>query len=118
MQQASAAPKAAKAPKAKAAPKEPWEARVKLRKQTKKAIEANQPRNADGQMVSPNTGKPLKPGEVDVGHKPKQEWRVRKEMHKQQKSTRNQVIEAENNPDLYHLEPRGENRGHQFENKN
>jgi hypothetical protein len=91
--------------------------RVKLRKNTRAKIETNQPRNADGQMIDPNTGDPLKPGEIDVGHKPGQEWRKRKEMHTEKGSTRKEVLDAENDPDLYQLEDRSSNRSHKHEQK-
>ncbi|CAM4407328.1 GH-E family nuclease [Alteromonas australica] len=68
-------------------------------------------------MVDPNTGEPLVDGEIDVGHKPGQEWRKRKKMHEEQGSTRPEVIEAENDPDLYQLEDRSSNRSHKHEEK-
>ncbi|WP_317931069.1 polymorphic toxin-type HINT domain-containing protein [Halioxenophilus sp. WMMB6] len=89
--------------------------RVKLRKSTREQIDANQPKNANGEMVDPHSGDPLKPGEIDVGHKPGQEWRKRAVMHEERGSTRREVIEAENNPDLYHLEDRSSNRSHRYE---
>lgn len=38
-------------------------------------------------------------------------------MHEEKKSTRKQVIEEENNPDLYQLEDRSSNRSHKYEEK-
>ncbi|HRI67665.1 MAG TPA: GH-E family nuclease [Polyangium sp.] len=84
--------------------------RVKLRMSVRQEIEAKQPRNTAGQMVDPNSGQPLKPGEIDIGHKPGQEWHKRKQMHGERGSTRKEVIETENNHDLYHLEDRSSNR--------
>lgn len=89
--------------------------RVTLRKNTREQIEQRQPRNSEGQMVDPNTGQPLRPGEVDVGHKPGNEWRKRKADHEASGSTRQEVIETENNPDLYQLEDRSNNRSRRFE---
>ncbi|SOD56024.1 RHS repeat-associated core domain-containing protein [Pseudoxanthomonas wuyuanensis] len=89
--------------------------RVTLRKDTRQQIEAKQPRNSEGQMVDPNTGQPLKPGEIDVGHKPGQEWRKRKADHEASGSSRSEVIRAENNPDIYQLEDRSSNRSRRFE---
>jgi len=66
-------------------------------------------------MIDPNTRKPLKPNEVDVGHKPGNEWRTRRDMHKQKGSTRQQIIDEENKSDLYHLEDRTSNRSHRYE---
>jgi RHS repeat-associated protein len=92
--------------------------RVKPRVSTLKQVEQNQPRNSQGQMIDPNTKNPLKPGQIDLGHKPGQEWYRRKEMHKQNGSSRKQVIEAENNPNLYQFEDRSTNRSRKYENKN
>ena len=36
------------------------------------------------------------------------------ELHEEQGSTRAEVIEAENNPDLYQLEDRSSNRSHKY----
>ncbi|HYD43193.1 MAG TPA: GH-E family nuclease [Anaeromyxobacter sp.] len=95
----------------------PTDRRVKLRKTVKADIEARQPRDAQGRMIDPNTKQPLKPGEIDVGHKPGNEWRTRKKVHEQKGSTRKEVIEAENDPDLYQLEDRSSNRSHKYEQK-
>jgi RHS repeat-associated protein len=89
--------------------------RVTLRKNTMDKIKENQPRNSRGEMVDPYSGEPLKDGEIDVGHKRGQEWRKRKQMHEEAGSTRREVIEAENDPDLYHLEDRSSNRSHRNE---
>ena len=91
--------------------------RVKLRKKTKQEIVNNQPRNSAGEMIDPNTGQPLKPDEIDVGHKTGQEWRKRKRMHDERGSTRKEVLDAENDPDLYHLEDRSSNRSRRHEAK-
>ena len=91
--------------------------RVKPRKATVEGVDANQPRNAAGEMVDPNSGQPLKPGEIDLGHKPGQEWKKRKAMNEEKGSTRKEVIEAENDPELYHWEDRSSNRSHQHEEK-
>jgi len=91
--------------------------RVKLRKGVRTQIEANQPRNAAGEMIDPNTGEPLKPGEIDVGHKPGQEWRRRKLTHEERGSTRKEVLDTENDPSLYQLEDRSSNRSHRYEKK-
>ncbi len=91
--------------------------RVTLRKDTREQIKENQPRNSQGEMVDPNSGQPLKPGKIDVGHKPGEEWRTRKAEHEAAGSTRQQVIDAENNPNLYQLEDRSSNRSHRYEEK-
>ncbi|PKN24330.1 MAG: hypothetical protein CVU65_12050 [Deltaproteobacteria bacterium HGW-Deltaproteobacteria-22] len=94
---------------------DPVKRRVTLRKGTHQQIEANQPRNAAGDMIDPKTQQPLKPGEIDVGHKPGQEWRKRQQMHRERGSTRPEVRDAENDPNLYQLEDRSSNRSHKYE---
>lgn len=91
--------------------------RVKLRKATVEKINENQPRDENGDMIDPNDEKPLKGDKVDVGHKRGNEWRVRKQMHNEKGSTRQKVIEEENNPNLYQLERRSNNRSHKYEQK-
>ncbi|WP_366914010.1 GH-E family nuclease [Niabella sp.] len=39
-------------------------------------------------------------------------------MHKEKGSSRKEVIDAENDPDLYQWEDRSSNRGHKYEKKN
>ena len=68
-------------------------------------------------MIDPNTKQPLKEGKIDIGHKPQYEWKTRKAAHIQKGSTRKQVIETENNPNLYHLEDQSSNRSHRYEHK-
>jgi RHS repeat-associated protein len=92
--------------------------RVKPRKSTLKKVTDKQPRNENGEMIDPNTGEPLKEGEIDLGHKPGQEWRVRKAMHETAGSTREEVIEQENDSDLYQWEDRASNRSHRYEQSN
>jgi hypothetical protein len=92
--------------------------RVKPRKGTVNKVTENQPKNAKGEMLDPNTGQAIDPKRKDLGHKPGQEWRKRKEMHKEKGSTRKEVIEAENNPDLYQWEDRSSNRSRTHEKRN
>lgn len=96
---------------------DPTKNRVKLRKETLKKVEQNQPKDDNGQMIDPNTKKPLQAGKVDVGHKPGEEWRKRKKMHKEKGSSRKEVIDEENNPDLYQFEDRSSNRSNAHEQK-
>ena len=96
---------------------DPTKNRVKLHKETVQKIKENQPRNETGQMIDPNTKKPLTPGQIDMGHKLGQEWHKRREMHKNKGSTRKEVSEAENDPNLYHLEDRSSNQSHKYEQK-
>lgn len=89
----------------------------RIQKIKRKRISQEIARNSKGQMVDPNTGKVLNEDETDIGHKPDEEWKVRKVMHKKKGSTRQQVIEEENNSDLYQLEDRNEIEGHKYEEK-
>jgi len=91
--------------------------RVSPRKSTKEQVTQNQPRDSEGRMIDPNTKEPLKTGEIDLGHKAGNEWKTRAQMHKEKGSTRKEVIEAENNPNLYHWEDRTSNRSHKHELK-
>jgi hypothetical protein len=95
----------------------PTDRRVDLRKGVKEKIKENQPRDKDGNLIDPNTFEVLKEGEIDIGHKKGNEWRVRKKMHEDKGSTRKEVIEAENDPNLYQLENRSSNRSHKHEKK-
>lgn len=92
--------------------------RVYLRKETRRRIQENAPKTPDGDFIDPNTGKIIpKDGPFDYGHKPGQEWHRRKKMHQERGSTRKEVREAENNPDLYQIEDPASNRSRKFENK-
>lgn len=90
--------------------------RVKLRKNTVKQIKENAPKTKDGRYIDPNTLQPID-GPYDIGHKYGQEWRTRKKMHQEKGSTRKEVLDAENNPDLYQIEDRSSNRSHKYEKK-
>jgi RHS repeat-associated protein len=92
--------------------------RVKPRKATLNSVREAQPRNDRGEAVDPNDPNlVLKEGEIDLGHKPGNEWAKRKKMHQERGSTRKEVIEAENDPELYHYEDRSSNRSHRNEQK-
>ncbi|MFV0530086.1 MAG: RHS repeat-associated core domain-containing protein [Flavobacteriales bacterium] len=90
--------------------------RVKLRKDVKQEVIDNAPKTRDGKYIDPNTRQPIERF-YDIGHKKGQEWRKRKKMHEEKGSTRKEVIEAENNPDLYQVEDRSNNRSHKYEEK-
>ena len=89
--------------------------RVKLRKDVKEKIKDNQPKNEKGEPIDPNDRKPIGDDKTDIGHKTGQEWHRRKEMHNEKGSSRKEVIEEENNPDLYQIERRSNNRSHKYE---
>lgn len=90
--------------------------RVRIRQGTYAKIVENQPVNEAGEMIDPNTKQVLS-GKVDIGHKPGHEWRINKQEYERKKYTRKQVIEAENNPDIYQLEDPSSNRSHKYEKK-
>ena len=96
---------------------DPVSRRVALRKSTVEQIKENQPKNENGEDIDPNDKKPLGDDPTDIGHKPGNEWRSRKEMYEQKGSTRKEVLDEENDPDLYHIERRSNNRSHIYEQK-
>jgi hypothetical protein len=57
----------------------------------------------------------LRKPRADIGHKKEHKWSTRLAEHKSKGSTREQMIEAENNADLYHIEDRSSNRSHKHE---
>jgi hypothetical protein len=91
--------------------------RVKVRKPVLEKVKENQPKNEKGELLDPYTFQPLDPLRTDLGHKPGQEWKTRQQMHKDKGSTRKEVIETENDPSLYQLEDRTNNRSHKYEKK-
>lgn len=65
-----------------------------------------------GQPVPENlVGKPR----ADIGHKNGQKWEERLKMHKEKGHTREQIIEAENNANLYIIEERSSNRSRKLD---
>ncbi|SIS11731.1 HNH/ENDO VII family nuclease [Williamsia sterculiae] len=94
--------------------------RVKLRNSTKEEIKQNARdeglTNADGDFIDPNTGAVIpKDGPFDYGHKPGMEhWRI-VEKAREEGWTRQELVEYENNPDLYEIEDPAANRSHAYE---
>uniref|UniRef100_UPI002AD4889B HNH/ENDO VII family nuclease n=1 Tax=Frankia sp. Cas3 TaxID=3073926 RepID=UPI002AD4889B len=93
---------------------DPAASRVRLRKKVKEKILEDAPRDADGNLIDPNTGRPIE-GNPDIGHKPGREWRRTQERARPEGWTRDQVIEDRNNSDIYQLEDRFSNRSHRYE---
>lgn len=54
-------------------------------------------------------------GPFDIGHKKGQSWNIRKQAHINKGSTRKDVLEAENNPDLYQIEDPSSNRSRKYD---
>lgn len=92
--------------------------RVYLRKGTREKIKNNAPKTSDGDFIDPNTGQIIpKDRPFHYGHKPGQEWHRRKKMHQEKGSTRKEVRDVENNPDLYQIEDPTGNLSHKYEKK-
>ena len=91
--------------------------RVKLRKSTRTTVIEQAPKNADGDFIDPNTGMIVpKEGPFDIGHKRGGEsWKKRKQEHLDRGCTRKEVIEAENDPDLYQVEDPKSNRSLRYD---
>ena len=90
--------------------------RVKLRKSTRTTVIEQAPKNADGDFIDPNTGMIVpKEGPFDIGHKRGESWKKRKQEHLDRGSTRKEVIEAENDPDLYQVEDPKSNRSRRYD---
>ena len=92
--------------------------RVKLRKTTKDAIKNDAIKTEDGRFIDPNTNTPIEPGQEVFGHKSGQEWSKYKKDPKNQNKTRKEVIEDQNNPNIYQIEDRISNASHKYEEKN
>ncbi len=97
------------------ASKDVFKYRVKLRKETKEKIRKSAVRDVDGRYVDPNTGMSIEPGQEVFGHKSGQEWRKYKSSPENQNKTRQEVIEEQNNPDIYQIEDRRSNASHKYE---
>lgn len=94
----------------------PTKYRVKLWKKTKQAVIDIAERFPNGDFRDPHEGIPIpKDGPYDIGHKRGKSWKERKKMHEEAGHTRKQVIEMENDPDLYQIEDPHLNRSHKYE---
>ncbi|MBQ8500835.1 MAG: hypothetical protein IJ494_00800, partial [Bacteroides sp.] len=89
--------------------------RVKLRKDTKEAIKENAEKTADGHYIDPNTRRPIEPGQEVFGHKTGHEWGKYKSDIRNQNKTRKEVIEDQNDPNIYHIEDKLSNASHKYE---
>ena len=91
--------------------------RVKLKKNTKEAVQNSAKKTPDGQYIDPNTGKPIEKGQEVYGHKTGQEWSKYKKGPENQGKTRQEVIKDQNNPDIYQMEDKKSNASHKYEQK-
>ncbi|MDL2213831.1 HNH/ENDO VII family nuclease [Bacteroides sp. OttesenSCG-928-N06] len=90
--------------------------RVKLRKSTKEKRKENAEKTPAGDFIDPNNGKIVpQDGPYDIGHKSGESWKKRKKDHIDNGSTRKEVIEAENNPDLCQIEDPSSNRSRRYD---
>ena len=91
--------------------------RVKLRKGTKEAIKDLAPKTEEGLFIDPNTNLPIEKGQEVFGHKKGQEWSKYKNDPGNKNKTRKEVIEEQNNPNIYQIEDKKSNASHKYEEK-
>ena len=91
--------------------------RVKLRKGTKEAVKDLAPKTGEGLFVDPNTNLPIEKGQEVFGHKKGQEWSKYKNDPVNKNKTRKEVIEDQNNPEIYQIEDKKSNASHKYEEK-
>jgi RHS repeat-associated protein len=91
--------------------------RVKLQRNTKETVKNNAPKTADGQYIDPNTGTLIEKGQEVFGHKTGQEWRKYKADPNNQGKTRKEVIQDQNDPDIYQIEDKKSNASHKYEQR-
>ena len=73
------------------------------------------PHNTKGQPVDPNTWEPLVKGQIDVGHNYQFEERVMRKAAERVNMSQADYSKMMNDPKLYRLETRRNNRSHKFE---
>jgi hypothetical protein len=90
--------------------------RVTLRESTKRSVQDNAPKDADGNYIDPNTGQIIPAGgPFHYGHKPGYEyWRTRDRAQAEGWS-REKFVEYENDPSHYWIEDSYNNMSHRFE---
>ena len=95
---------------------DPTKNRVKLRKNVVEKIKDNAHKTLQGDYIDPNTQKVIpKEGPYDIGHVKGESWQKRKIQHQEAGHTRKEVIESENNPDLYQIEDPSSNRSRRYD---
>jgi RHS repeat-associated protein len=85
-----------------------------LRKSTIEEVYKRAPRDAEGRILDPNTGRPIR-GKPDVGHKRGHEFRREKARAEGEGLTQKDFNDRMNDPDLYQLEDPSSNRSHRYE---
>jgi hypothetical protein len=97
---------------------DPAAERVSLRQDVKAEIMRRARKTQQGDFIDPNTEKIIpKGGPFHFGHKPGFEWRKTRDKARAEGWTREQVVEHENNPDIYQIEDPLENISHRHEEK-
>ena len=91
--------------------------RVKLRVGTKQAIKDAAIKTENGLFIDPNTLQAIEKRQEVFGHKKGHEWKQYKNNPDNQKKTRQEVIEDQNNPNIYQIEDRKSNASHKYEEK-
>jgi hypothetical protein len=95
---------------------DPARRRPTLRVGTKEEVRKNAPKTSDGDYIDPNTQKTIpKDGPFHYGHKTGREWWRTRDRARNERWTRERVIEHENNPDIFHIEDPIENMKHTHE---
>jgi hypothetical protein len=78
--------------------------RPKYRQETRRLILERAKRDKDGNILDANSGKPIKEGELHIGHTPKNEWRKIKADAKRLDLTGPQINTVVQNPNIYQTE--------------
>ncbi len=102
---------------AKATTNDVMKNRVKLRKGTKETIKEVAPKTKERLFIDPNTNLPIEKGQEVFGHKKGKEWGKYKNEASNQNKTRKEVIEDQNDPDIYQIEDKKSNASHKYEEK-
>ncbi|MBE6288049.1 MAG: type IV secretion protein Rhs [Mediterranea massiliensis] len=68
-------------------------------------------------VFDPNTNLPIEKGQEVFGHKTGKEWGKYKKETSNQNKTRKEVIEDQNNPNIYQIEDKKSNASHKYEEK-
>ena len=95
----------------------PLSKRATLRKMTKETVRANALKTKDGRYIDPNTKKPIEKGQEVFGHKKGKEWKKYQKDPANQTKTRKEVLDDQNDPEIYQIEDRKSNASHKYEEK-
>ena len=96
---------------------DPLARRAKLRGETKKIVKEKALKTDDGRFIDPNTRLPIEKGQEVFGHKPGHEWHNYKKDPANKQKTRKEVVDDQNDPDIYQIEDKKSNESHKHEKK-